>query len=54
MIKLKEEMVFSQEALLEDKELERRVSLYHGLVERGMILTPLEMMLWMDRSFNWR
>ena len=46
MIKLKEEMVVSQEALLEDKELERRVSLYHGLVERGMILTPLEMMLW--------
>ena len=46
-------MGFNHEALLEDKEVERRVCFYDGLVGEGLNLTPIEMMLWMDRSFNW-
>ena len=51
MFKLKKKLGFTQEALQEDNEYERRVSLYDGLVETRLNLTPREMMLWMDRSF---
>ena len=51
---LRDELNFKYEALLEDKEVERRVGIYDGLVEKGVNLTPMEMMLFMDRSFIWR
>ena len=47
-------MDFKYEALLEDKAVERRVGIYDELVEKGVNLTSMEMMLFMDRSFIWR
>ena len=44
-LKLRDELNFKHEALLEDKEVERRVAIYDGLVEKGVILTPMEFML---------
>ena len=53
-LNLLDELNFKYEALLEDKEVERRVGIYDGLVKKGVILTPMEMMLFMDRSFIWK
>ena len=50
-LNLRNELYFKYEALQEVKEVERRVGIYDGLVEKGVKLTPMEMMLWMDRSF---
>ena len=36
MLKLREDLGFTQKALLEDNEFERRMSVYNGLVERGI------------------
>ena len=52
-LKLREELYFTNEALQENKEYERRVCLYDGLVGKGLNFTPMEMMLWVDRSFVW-
>ena len=51
--KLREELDFTHEALQENKEVERRFCLYDGLVGKGLNFTPMEMMLWVDRSFVW-
>ena len=48
---LRDELDFKHEALLEDKEVERRVEIYDGLVEKGANLTPMEFMIFMDRSY---
>ena len=48
---LRDELDFTHEALLEDKEVERRVEIYDGLVEKGANLTPMEFMVFMDRSY---
>ena len=40
--------------MLEDNEVERRVGTYDGLMEKGVNLTPMELMLFMDRSFIWK
>ena len=53
-LNLRDELNFKHEALLEDKEVERRVAIYDGLVEKGVNLTPMEFMLFMDRSFIWK
>ena len=53
-LKLRDELNFKYEALLEDKEVERRVATYDGLVEKGVILKPTEFMLFMDRSYIWK
>ena len=34
-LNLRDELDFTHEALLEDKEVERRVEIYDGLVEKG-------------------
>ena len=31
-----------------------RVAIYDGLVEKGVNLTPMELMIFMDRSFIWK
>ena len=46
---LRDELNFKHGALLEDKEVERRVPIYDGLVEKGANLT--EFMIFMDRSY---
>ena len=50
-LNLRDELNFKNEALLEDKEVERRVAIYDGLVEKGVNLTPIEFMIFMDRSY---
>ena len=50
-LNLRDELDFKHEALLEDKEVERRVEIYDGLVEKGANLTPMEFMIIMDRSY---
>ena len=50
-LNLRDELDFTHEALLEDKEVERRVEIYDGLVEKGANLTPMEFMIFMDRSY---
>ena len=50
-LSLRDELDFKHEALLEDKEVERRVEIYDGLVEKGANLTPMEFMIFMDRSY---
>ena len=50
-LNLRDELDFKHEALLEDKEVERRVEIYDGLVEKGANLTPMEFMIFMDRSY---
>ena len=50
-LNLRDELDFTHEALLEDKEVERRVEIYDGLVEKGAYLTPMEFMIFMDRSY---
>ena len=50
-LNLRYELDFTHEALLEDKEVERRVEIYDGLVEKGANLTPMEFMIFMDRSY---
>ena len=50
-LNLREELNFKHEALLEDKEVERRVAHYDGLVEKGVSFTPMEFMIFMDRSY---
>ena len=50
-LNLRDELNFKHEALLEDKEVERRVAIYDGLVEKGANLTPMEFMIFMDRSY---
>ena len=50
-LNLRDELNFKHEALLEDKEVERRVEIYDGLVEKGANLTPMEFMIFMDRSY---
>ena len=50
-LNLRDELDFTHEALLEDKEVERRVEIYDGLVEKGANLTPMEFMVFMDRSY---
>ena len=47
-LSLRDELDFKHEALLEDKEVERRVEIYDGLVEKGANLTPMEFMIFMD------
>ena len=37
-LNLRDELNFKHEALLEDKEVERRVTIYDGLVEKGVNL----------------
>ena len=49
-LNLRDELNFKHEALLEDKEVERRVAINDGLVEKGANLTPMEFMIFMDRS----
>ena len=49
-LNLRDELNFKHEALLEDKEVERSVAIYDGLVEKGANLTPMEFMIFMDRS----
>ena len=44
-LKLRDELTFKHEALPEDKEVERRVAIYDGLVEKGVNLTPMRFML---------
>ena len=53
-LNLRHELNFKHEALLEDKDVERRVGIDDGLVEKGVNLTPMEFMLFMDRSFIWK
>ena len=53
-LSLRDELNFKHEALLEDKETERRVGIFDGLVEKGVKLTPMDFMLFMDRSFIWK
>ena len=53
VLKLREELDFTHEALQENKEVERSVCLYDGLVGKGLNFTPMDMMLWVDRSFVW-
>ena len=48
---LRDELNFKHEALLEDREVERRVAIYDGLVEKGVNLTPMEFMIFMVRSY---
>ena len=50
-LSLRDELNFKHEALLEDKEVERRASIYDGLVEKGVNLTAMEFMIFMDRSY---
>ena len=50
-LNLRDELNFKHEALLEDKEVERRVAIYDGLVEKGVNLTPTEFLIFMDRSY---
>ena len=50
-LNLRDELDFKHEALLEDKEVERRVGIYDDLVEKGANLTPMEFMIFMDRSY---
>ena len=50
-LNLRDELNFKHEALLEDKEVERRVAIYDGLVEKGANLTSMEFMIFMDRSY---
>ena len=50
-LNLRDELNFKYEALLEDKEVERRVAIYDGLVEKGVNLTPMEFMIFMDWSY---
>ena len=50
-LNLRDELNFKHEALLEDKEVERRVEIYDSLVEKGANLTPMEFMIFMDRSY---
>ena len=50
-LNLRDELNFKHEALLEDKEVERRVEIYDGLVEKGANLTPMEFMIFMGRSY---
>ena len=50
-LNLRDELNFKHEALLEDKEVERRVAIYDGLVEKGVKLTPMEIMIFMDWSY---
>ena len=50
-LNLRDELNFEHEALLEDKEVEKRVAIYDGLVEKGVNLTPMEFMIFMDRSY---
>ena len=51
--KLREELDFTHEALQENKEVEKSVCLYDGLVRKGLNFTPMKTMLWVDRSFVW-
>ena len=50
-LNLRDELNFKHGALLEDKEVERRVAYYDGLVEKGVNLTPMEFMIFMDWSY---
>ena len=50
-LSLRDELDFKHESLLEDKEVERRVEIYDGLVEKGANLTPMEFMIFMDWSY---
>ena len=50
-LNLRDELNFNHEALLEDKEVERRVAIYDGLVEKGVNLTQMEYEIFMDRSY---
>ena len=50
-LNLRDELSFKHEALLEDKEVERRVAIYDGLVEKGVNLTLMDFMIFMDRSY---
>ena len=50
-LNLRDELNFKHEALLEDKEVERRVAIYDGLVKKGANLTPMEFTIFMDRSY---
>ena len=50
-LNLRDELNFKHEALLEDNEVERRVAIYDGLVEKGVNLTPMEFMIFMDWSY---
>ena len=50
-LNLRDELNFKHEALLEDKEVKRRVSIYDGLVEKGVNLTAMEFMIFMERSY---
>ena len=49
-LKLRDELDFTHKALPEEKEVEKRVCRYDGVVGKGLNLTPMQMMLWMDRS----
>ena len=53
-LNLRDELNFKHEALLQDKEIERMVTIYDWLVEKGVNLTPMEFMIFMDRSFIWK
>ena len=50
-LNLRVELNFKHEALLEDKEVEKRVAIYDGLVEKGVNLTPMEFMIIFDRIY---
>ena len=50
-LNLRDELNFKHEALLEDKEVERRLAIYDGLVQKEVNLTPMEFMIFMDRSY---
>ena len=50
-LNLRDELNFKHEAMLEDKEVERSVAINDGLVEKRVNLTPMEFMIFMDRSY---
>ena len=52
-LKLRYELDYKDEALMEDKEVGRRVGINDGLIAKGLNFTPMETMLWIDRSFIW-